>query len=242
MFERYTERARRVVFFARFEASQCGSMTIETEHLLLGLLRENKNIVNRFLQSGASESIRDAVTARLTVRQRVPSAIDLPLSAECKHILGFAAEEADRQNHQYIGTEHVLLGIIREEKCGAAQVLIERGLNVETMRAELAREPISAESGRASHEAQPLISFLQHQPVLPESGVVPDAETAKIIAEAIWIPLYGAETVASQTPLRAERKFNAWLVTGSQAAEGALFAYILQTDGRILSVGRGPLV
>ena len=62
MFERYTERARRVIFFARYEASQFGSTTIETEHLLLGLIREDKNLTNRFLRNHSSiESIRKEI-------------------------------------------------------------------------------------------------------------------------------------------------------------------------------------
>jgi hypothetical protein len=75
--------------------------------------------------------------------------------------------------------------------------------------------------------------------VLPESAVVPDADTAKRVAEAVWIPLYGSETVESQRPLKATMEDNTWHVTGS-AAEAAMFAFILQTDGRIISVGRAP--
>src|SRR3989449_4472356 len=124
MFERYTERARRVIFFARYEASQFGSTTIETEHLLLGLLREDGNLTNRFLPNAPSAaSIRDEIARRMPIREKVPTSIDLPLSNEGKRILAYSAEEAERLNHRYIGTEHVLLGILREEKCVAAQVL-----------------------------------------------------------------------------------------------------------------------
>ena len=118
MFERYTERARRVIFFARYEASQFGSTTIETEHLLLGLIREDKNLTNRFLRNHSSiESIRKEIEGRTTIREKVSTSIDLPLSNECKRILAYAAEEAERLNHRHIGTEHLLLGILREEKC-----------------------------------------------------------------------------------------------------------------------------
>src|SRR5215831_5562923 len=124
MFERYTERARRVIFFARYEASQFGSMTIESEHLLLGLLREDKNVIYLFLQNSPSgESIREHIALRLPVREKVPTSIDLPLSNECTRILAYSAEEAERLNHQHIGTEHLLLGILREEKCVAAEIL-----------------------------------------------------------------------------------------------------------------------
>src|SRR5579862_5148186 len=72
MFERYTEKARRVIFFARYEASQFGSPCIETEHLLLGLLREDKALTNRFLRSSASvESIRKQIEASTTMREKV---------------------------------------------------------------------------------------------------------------------------------------------------------------------------
>jgi len=71
VFERYTEKARRVIFFARYEASQYGSPYIETEHLLLGLMREDKALANRFLrQQGSIESIRKEIEARITIRER----------------------------------------------------------------------------------------------------------------------------------------------------------------------------
>ena len=79
MFERYTEKARRVIFFARYEASQFGSPCIETEHLLLGLLREDKALANRFLRSSASvESIRKQIEAHTTLREKVSTSVDLP--------------------------------------------------------------------------------------------------------------------------------------------------------------------
>src|SRR6187399_2656670 len=140
MFERYTERARRVIFFARYEASQFGSTTIETEHLLLGLIREDKNLTNRFLRNSSSiESIRKEIEGRTTIREKVSTSIDLPLSNECKRILAYAAEEAERLNHRHIGTEHLLLGILREDKCVAAEILQERGLRLNTIREELSR-------------------------------------------------------------------------------------------------------
>ena len=76
MFERYTEKARRVIFFARYEASQFGSPYIETEHLLLGLLREDKALTNRFLRSHASvESIRKQIEAHTTIREKVSTSV-----------------------------------------------------------------------------------------------------------------------------------------------------------------------
>ena len=140
MFERYTEKARRVIFFARYEASQFGSPYIETEHLLLGLLREDKALTNRFLRSHASvESIRKQIEAHTTIREKVSTSVDLPLSNECKRVLAYAAEEAERLGHKHIGTEHLLLGLLREEKSFAAEILQERGLKLAGIREELAR-------------------------------------------------------------------------------------------------------
>jgi ATP-dependent Clp protease ATP-binding subunit ClpA len=137
MFERYTEKARRVIFFAREEASRFGSPYIETEHLLLGLLREDKALANRFLRSHPVESIRKQIEERTTVRGKVSTSVDLPLSHECKRVLEYGAEEAERLNHKHIGTEHLLLGLLLEEKCFAAEILHERGLQLSTIREEL---------------------------------------------------------------------------------------------------------
>src|SRR5215467_12161925 len=140
VFERYTEKARRVIFFARYEASQYGSPYIETEHLLLGLMREDKALANRFLrQQGSIESIRKEIEARITIRERISTSVEVPLSAECKRILNMAAEEAERLGVKHVATEHLLLGILREEKCFGAEILHERGLRLSNIREELAR-------------------------------------------------------------------------------------------------------
>src|SRR5437879_11271462 len=140
VFERYTEKARRVIFFARYEASQYGSPYIETEHLLLGLMREDKALANRFLRThGSIESIRKEIESRITIRERISTSVEVPLSQECKRILNCAAEEAERLGHKHVGTEHLLLGILREKKCFGAEILAERGLRLSSLREELAR-------------------------------------------------------------------------------------------------------
>src|SRR5499426_3977436 len=174
MFERYTERARRVIFFARYEASQFGSTTIETEHLLLGLIREDKNLTTRFLRNSSSiENIRKEIEGRTTIREKVSTSIDLPLSNECKRILAFAAEEAERLNHRHIGTEHLLLGILREEKCVAAEILHGCGLRINPIREELARTLVDQQTRTIVPEE------VETEVELSEAGVVPDADTAK---------------------------------------------------------------
>jgi ATP-dependent Clp protease ATP-binding subunit ClpC len=140
MFERYTEKARRVIFFARYESAQFGSPFIETEHLLLGIVREDKALVNRFMRSQGA-SIRQQVESQTTVREKTSTSVDLPLSNESKRVLAYAGEEADRLAHKHIGTEHLFLGLLREEKCFAAQILMERGVRLSEVREELARKP-----------------------------------------------------------------------------------------------------
>ncbi len=160
MFERYTEKARRVIFFARYEASQFGSPYIETEHLLLGLLREDKALANRFLRSHAAlESIRKQIESHTTIREKVSTSVDLPLSHECKRVLAYAAEEAERLSHKHIGTEHLLLGLLREEKCFAAEILHERGLRLNQIREEIARATSEKMSASRPKESSLLSEF-----------------------------------------------------------------------------------
>jgi ATP-dependent Clp protease ATP-binding subunit ClpC len=160
MFERYTEKARRVIFFARYEASQFGSPYIETEHLLLGLLREDKALTNRFLRSHASiESIRKEIEGRTTIREKVSTSVDLPLSHECKRVLAYGAEEAERLSHKHIGTEHLLLGLLREERSFAAEILHERGLRLSTIREELGRVQSEKMASNRSKETSLLSEF-----------------------------------------------------------------------------------
>src|SRR5512141_1074824 len=160
MFERYTEKARRVIFFARYEASQFGSQYIEPEHLLLGLLREDKALANRFLRSHAAiESIRKQVETQTTIREKVSTSVDLPLSHECKRVLAYAAEEAERLSHKHIGTEHLLLGLLREEKCFGAEILHERGLRLSQVREEIVRSQTEKVAASRPKESSLLAEF-----------------------------------------------------------------------------------
>lgn len=140
MFERYTEKARRVIFFARYEASQYGSSYIDTEHILLGLLREDRALIHRYagpIQSGTE--IRAEVERVIQRSAPIATSVEVPLSGDSKRILNFAAEEADRLGHRHIGTEHVLLGIFRLPDSLAAKVLLGRGAKPNTIREQLAK-------------------------------------------------------------------------------------------------------
>lgn len=135
MFERYTEKARRVVFFARYEASQHGSPYIEAEHLLLGLFREDSALGRKVMRSdGSVDSIRRQIDARSTGRKKVSTSVDLPLSNESKRVLAYAAEEAERIANKHIGSEHLLLGLLREKDGFAAQLLNSEGVFLDRAR------------------------------------------------------------------------------------------------------------
>jgi uncharacterized protein (TIGR03435 family) len=139
MFERFTEQARRVLFFARYEASELGSIDIDTEHMLLGLVRECKGLTHRlFADAGiALNDIRDEVLRRVGVRTKISTSVEIPFSAAAKRVLGHTAQEADRLLHDYIGTEHMLLGLLREQGSIAAEVLTSRGLRLDGVRGQI---------------------------------------------------------------------------------------------------------
>src|SRR6266849_3830997 len=142
MFERYTEKARRVIFFARFEASQYGSQYIETEHLLLGLLREDPALSKRFLgPTNVLAEIRTEIEKKITPRERISTAVEVPLTIESKAVLKLATEESNRLGQLYVGPEHILLGILRVEGSLAARLLQERGLTPASIREQLAKAP-----------------------------------------------------------------------------------------------------
>ena len=143
MFERYTERARRVIFFARYEASQLGSNSIETEHLLLGLIREGKGLTSRIFSKShlSMESIRKEIEGRALYRDKVSTSVDIPLSPESKRVLGYASEEAERMLHNYIGTEHILLALLSDERAGALAIVRELGADPEALRSALSAKP-----------------------------------------------------------------------------------------------------
>src|SRR4051812_45011255 len=160
MFERCTEKARRVIFFARYEASQFGAPAIEPEHLLLGLMREDKTLTARFLARAQTslEAIRKEIEGRAPLREKISTSVELPLAPETKRVLAFAHEESDRLQHRHIGTEHLLLGLLREERSMAAEILYDRGLRLNAVREEVSRQagadPRAAQKKETPHLAE----------------------------------------------------------------------------------------
>lgn len=139
MFERFTERARRAIFFARYEASEFGSTAIEPEHLLLGLMRQSKGLSER-LFAGANLSYADAlaaIRAEVPVREKTSTSVEIPFTEPVKRILFRTREEADRLLHNSIGTEHLLIAIAGEPGTIAASILAAHGLHADLIREEV---------------------------------------------------------------------------------------------------------
>jgi ATP-dependent Clp protease ATP-binding subunit ClpC len=129
MFEKYTETARRVIFHARYEASKFGSEYIETEHLLLGILRTDGFLAMRLFKAPEKvASIRELIEKQFPQREKISTSVDLPVSRQCKRVMAYAAEEAARLNDERIATGHLLLGLLRVGECAASKIMAESGL------------------------------------------------------------------------------------------------------------------
>jgi ATP-dependent Clp protease ATP-binding subunit ClpC len=137
MFERYTETARQALFYSRYEASELGRRSIETEHLLLGLLRAGKGVTSRLFTDAkiSYEPVRGTFDAG--AGEKIPTSVEIPFSDETKRILDHTAEEADRLRHSYIGTEHLLLGLLHEDQSIAGEILSRYGMRLEAVREQL---------------------------------------------------------------------------------------------------------
>ena len=136
MFEKFTEKAKRILFLARYEASQQGSKVIGTEHILLGLLKEGEETTRElFTRANVSMDLLQAeLERRNPAREKLSTSVEIPFSEETKKALQFAEEEAERLMHPHIGTEHLLLGLLRLEDSVAGRMLAERGMRLFAVR------------------------------------------------------------------------------------------------------------
>ena len=138
----FTDRVRRVLHLAREEAARLHHEYVGTEHILLGLIREGEGVAATVLTNlnvdleEISRRIEETVKKGTAAGSAGP---DLPYTSRAKKILEFAMSEARELNHRYVGTEHLLLGVLREEKGIGAQVLTDAGVTLETARSEVLR-------------------------------------------------------------------------------------------------------
>ncbi|NHC15794.1 Clp protease N-terminal domain-containing protein, partial [Motilibacter deserti] len=138
MFERFTDRARRVVVLAQEEARMLNHNYIGTEHILLGLIHEGEGVAAKALESlGISlEAVRSQVEEIIGQGQQAPSG-HIPFTPRAKKVLELSLREALQLGHNYIGTEHILLGLIREGEGVAAQVLVKLGADLNRVRQQV---------------------------------------------------------------------------------------------------------
>jgi len=138
MFDRFTDRARRAVVLAQEEARKLDHGYIGTEHLLLGLIREGEGVAAQALESlGISlKAVREQVVARVGRGQRPPSG-HIPFTERAKKALELSLRESAQLGHRYIGTEHILLGLVRQGDGVAAQVLTGLGADLERLRLQV---------------------------------------------------------------------------------------------------------
>jgi ATP-dependent Clp protease ATP-binding subunit ClpC len=135
-------KARRSIFFARQQASELGSREINSDCLLLGVLQENGHIAERWLGMTPNE-VRDAIVrSALSTIEKAATNVDMALTPEAMRVLGHASEEVDPMGHRHIGTEHLLLGLLREHETFAQRRLNERGIALEKVRVDLAEDAV----------------------------------------------------------------------------------------------------
>lgn len=174
VWQRFTERARRVVFFAQEEAGRLGENYVSTEHLLLGLVRESDSVAARILETlGVSASRVRTEIERQVTKGDGRTGPDMQLTPRAKRVIDLAYDEARQLNNNYIGTEHLLLGLIRENDGLAGRVLAKFGVDLDRTRREVRRlqdqEPATAGARTGASTAAPSRSN-SRTPALDEYG------------------------------------------------------------------------
>ena len=153
MFERFTERARRVIILAQEEAKRLNHSAVGTEHILLGIVREGEGVASKVLESLniSPERVRAEIESAIGRGERTPHE-EVTFTPRAKKVLELALDEARRLRHNYIGTEHLLLGLIREGEGVAARVLEAMGADLERVRSQVVY--LLGEEGTASYTEQ----------------------------------------------------------------------------------------
>ena len=144
--ERYTEKAARVMFFAAYQARKFGSPCIQPEHILLAIVREDARLIKRFIRPHQSmASIWRQIIENTTMREQIPPGVALAISPEGEELLDLAATEIEELGLKVVGTEHLLLGLLRQDKGLAAETLKASGVNFAGVREQVARSVRTSE-------------------------------------------------------------------------------------------------
>jgi ATP-dependent Clp protease ATP-binding subunit ClpC len=172
VFEKFNEKARRALFFARYEASKLGSRVIESEHILLGILREGEETVGELFRRFhvKPEEVRREVEGERVFVERISSTAELPLSEESKKVLAYAAHEAESMLHPAVGSEHLLVGILRVDGCLAQRILAQHGLDVYSLREEVLGLAKEKEASQQKKELPFLSEYSRDLTALAQQG------------------------------------------------------------------------
>lgn len=183
MFERYRQDARRAIFFSRWEAQQSGSAYIEPEHLLLSLTHDADSKANQlFALSSHTDNFRRQLRSHPTAKSS--ASVDLPLSNTGKRVLTYAAQEADRLASKPIGTEHLLLGLLREKSSDVLAALAAAGIDLHS-----ARNRIREDRGLPTLDSEtlPLLDSETEDKDIPLKSVRPFAAFVLLILVLLLI-------------------------------------------------------
>ncbi len=183
MFERFTERARRVIILAQEEAKRLNHSAVGTEHILLGIIREGEGVASKVLESLniSPDRVRAEIESAIGRGERTPYE-EVAFTPRAKKVLELALDEARRLGHNYIGTEHLLLGLIREGEGVAARVLEAMGADLERVRAQVVY--LLGEEGTTAYTKQS-----SKTPTLDEFG----RDLTKLAREGKLDPVIGRE-------------------------------------------------
>jgi len=235
MFEHFSEKARRVVFFARYEASQFGASAIEVEHILLGIIREDGALIRYALpfSGDTTAELRRDIESRIPSGPKVPTSVDLPLSTDAKRALVNALDESKRLGHTQVTTGDELLGILGVEQSIAAAVLRERGLGLDRAR-EMLRQSSRTEAAQPSPDPGQI------------SGLVGKYTKKAALCFPIswqWAARAEAPTVGPEHLLLAIMECDQWLIRyflpgGWKAFDGVVTELSAQRDLDVVTSAR----
>jgi ATP-dependent Clp protease ATP-binding subunit ClpC len=189
VFERYSEKARRVVFFARYEASQLGGRAIEPEHLLLAIMREDTTLAESVLSGGAAglSDMREMIETAARSGPKVGASVDLPLSPSAKRAMNIAADESKKAGDERIEPRHLLLGLLLEESSTASQLLRQNGVTADLILKESALLP-ALPPKKQSEAARMLAQLSALIEVLIKQGVFSRQDLAEELANRYILP------------------------------------------------------
>jgi ATP-dependent Clp protease ATP-binding subunit ClpC len=190
VFEKFSDKSRRVVFFARYEASQLGAQAIEPDHILLAIMKENPGLAHGILTGGAAAAaeIKGSIEAAVRHESSPTSSVDLPLSPSAKGLVRIAADEAEKAGDQRIEPKHLLLGLLLQEDSRACELLRRNGATVELVLQRSPESPAMALPGNGSESARILAQLTKLVDLLTKRGVFSRQDLAEELANRYILP------------------------------------------------------